>query len=269
MPRLKQLAKAVVGEVLTTTLGDRNGRVTLTTRKGPAAGLRFQLDIKKRQEYAYWFGTYDLPILQQIAALVKPGWTAWDCGTYLGYYTCFFARLVGPAGKVYAFEPDPSNLALTQRNLTLNGLSNVTMIHAAIGEPCGEMELFLNDGTNSHLPGVYVGANRETYARTETREASLKVRCLSLDDAHFVEGAGRPNIIKIDIEGAEMLALPHTRRLCREVRPYFVLELHNPECDLAAWNWSREQGYSLTSIATGRILTRPEEVGGTLLCSPL
>jgi FkbM family methyltransferase len=242
--------------------------VTLATQTGPAAGLRFQLDLQGRLEYAYWSGTYDREILEKIAALAKPGWTAWDCGTYLGYYTCFLARLVGPTGKVCAFEPDPTNFARTQRAVALNGLTNVSLIQAAIGESSGEIDLLVNAGTNSHLPGVYVGADRESYARKEKHETVIKVRCLSLDDAYFAEGAARPDIIKIDIEGAEMLALPQTRRLCREVRPLFVLELHNPECDRAAWDWSQEQGYSLQSIATGRTLTRAEDVGGTLLCSP-
>lgn len=268
MSQLKQAAKTVFSELFTGLMGDEEGMVQLTTRKGPAHGLRFRLDLKTRLEYSYWFGTYDLHILQRIAAVCKPGWIAWDCGTYLGYYTCFFARLVGPTGWVHAFEPDPCNLARTQRNVKLNGFSNVSFLNAAIGQPCGEIDLLVSANTNSHLPGVYIGADRESYEQIEKTDSVLRVRCISLDDALFVEGAKPPNIIKLDIEGAEGMALAHSGRLCREVRPVFILELHNPECDQAAWNWSREYGYSLTSVASGELLTRAEDVGGTLLCSP-
>jgi FkbM family methyltransferase len=264
------MAKKGLSAFLTYFLGDERGLVTLTTRKGPAKGLRFGLDLRQpRMEYGYWYGSYDLRIVQAIASLCQPGWTAWDCGTYLGYYTCLFARLVGPTGRVVAFEPDPHNLERTKQNVHLNGFGNVSFEHVAIGGPFGDIDLLLSHNTNSHLPGVYVGASREDYRRIERVDSVVRVHCTSLDDAYYVRRAPRPDIIKIDIEGAESIALQYTDNLCREVRPLIILELHNPECDRAAWDWAQKQGYSIKSLDTGCILVCPEDVHGTLLCSPV
>jgi FkbM family methyltransferase len=268
LPRLKHIVKPVVSAAVTSWSRDDDGQVALVTRRGPAKGLRFHVDLIRRQEYGYWLGTYDRPILQSIARLCRPGWTAWDCGTYLGYYTCFLARLVGPEGRVAAFEPDPINLARTERNVTLNGFRNVSFHHVAVGPPTGTIELRMGEHTNSHIPGVYVGASRDAYALIESVSRTITVPATSLDDAWSSGRAPRPNLIKLDIEGAELIALEHADRLCREVRPIVVLELHNPECDLAAWRWAATYDYRLQSLVTGRMLTRQEDVGGTLLCTP-
>ncbi len=264
---LKRLVKPVVSRVLTGVLGNDQGLVKLTTRNGPAKGLRFRLDLERRLEYAYWFGNYERAILEQVAVRCRPGFTVWDCGTYLGYYTCIFARLVGPSGRVVAFEPDSGNLERTKQNAALNGFSNVAFEHTAIGAPCGEIDLLVSATSNSHIPGVYVGADREAYAKIERVESMVRVRCTSLDEA--CGRLARPDLIKIDIEGAEQIALQYTSRLCREVRPFFILELHNDECDQAAWDWSRANGYTLTSLTTGKGISRREETGGTLWCEPV
>jgi FkbM family methyltransferase len=160
-------------------------------------------------------------------------------------------------------------LQRTKQNVLLNGFRNVSFEHTAIAGPSEQIDLLVSQNTNSHLPGVYVGSSLQDYQRIERVDSVLRVRCTSLDDAYRLHHAPPPNIIKIDIEGAERIALLYTDYLCREVRPLIVLELHNPECDRAAWEWAQNQGYSLKSLDTGSIIMRPEDVHGTLLCSPV
>jgi hypothetical protein len=69
------------------------------------------------------------------------------------------------------------------------------------------------------------------------------------------------------LEGAEKQALGHAAHIFGQVRPLLLLELHNPECDQAAWNFSRYFNYELTSLDTEEVLTKAERVQGTLLCS--
>ena len=66
----------------------------------------------------------------------------------------------------------------------------------------------------------------------------------------------------------EKEAIRHVHRLTREIRPLIVLELHNPECDAAAWEFGRASGYKLRSLDTGEELVDAASVKGTLLCSP-
>jgi FkbM family methyltransferase len=178
------------------------------------------------------------------------------------------ARSVGPRGRVVAFEPDPANLARTQRNVALNRLTNVSFHQAAIGAPADEVPFLLAHSTNSHLPGVYVGRSREEYAQIESIAATITVRSIGLDEAWIDLATSPPNLIKLDIEGAELMALQHADRLSRELRPIIVLELHNPECDAAAWRWAQKYDYDLQSLASGRSITHRDDVGGTLLCTP-
>jgi len=99
-------------------------------------------------------------------------------------------------------------------------------------------------------------------------DATLEVQGTTLDDAWRKFDLRRPDLIKIDIEGAELHALAATTELAREVRPLIMLELHNPECDRAAWDWAQQSGYLLESLDTGQLIDRAELVQGTLLCRP-
>jgi FkbM family methyltransferase len=265
---VKAVVRKIVGRSIHALTEDDRGLVTLTTMRGPARGLRFGLDLQDREEYAYWLGKYEPGVIARIAAVVKPGWTVWDCGTYLGYYTCFFARCVGPTGTVIAIEPDPQNLERTRMNVDRNGLMNVSFQPMAIAGRTEVMDLQVSQNTNSHLPGVYVGATRDEYRAIERVDATLEVQGTTLDDAWRKFDLRRPDLIKIDIEGAELHALAATTELARDVRPLIMLELHNPECDRAAWDWAQRSGYRLESLDTGQMIDRAELVQGTLLCRP-
>ena len=265
---LKSTLRDGVFSLLTKARGDAEGLVLLPTLTGPAKGLRFKLDLVDRIESAYLLGTYDLTITQRLQSIVRQGWVVWDCGVYLGYYTSLFARLVGPGGKVIGIEPDMRNLTRARDNALGNGFRNVEFVNAAIGGVDAEIDFILSDNTNSHIPGVYVGSSAESYSRIEKKDAYIRVRCMTLDGAYREGKIPAPDLIKIDIEGAEKEAIQHVQVLAREKKPLIVLELHNPECDAAAWDFSQATGYSLESLDTGARITRREDVGGTLLCSP-
>ncbi len=254
---------------MTRLFGDEQSLIRLITLRGPARGLRFKLDLVKRIESAYWLGYYDLKILQALSNIVQPGWTVWDCGVYIGFYTAFFARSVGPSGHVAAFEPDPRNLGRAKANIELNHFENVQFVQAAIGVSSQEVDFLLSDNSNSHLPDVYVGKSISEYKHRERVDGTIKVRCISLDEAFDDATIPHPNLIKLDIEGAEKEALHHLKRLVHSQHPIIVLELHNPDCDLAAWNFATQEGYSLRSMDTGSSVKNREDVQGTLLCLPL
>jgi FkbM family methyltransferase len=244
--------------------------VTLPVLAGPTRGLKLRLDLVHKKEGAYLWGRYDSLISRQLRQIVQSGWTIWDCGTYLGFYTLLFSRLVGHAGTVVAIEPDERNLERTRLHAQKNGLQNVQYYNFAIGAPNTTATFFLSEDTNSHLEGTYVGDLRQK-AEWHIKEVSMRkalCRCVSLDQAFFAEGLPKPDLIKIDIEGAEKEALTFAGELAVTVKPLFVIELHNPECDRAAWQFRERTGYRLFSIQTGLEHKSPELVQGTLLCIP-
>lgn len=149
---------------------------------------------------------------------LRRGSVVMDVGAHVGYYTLLAAHLVGPEGRVYAFEPDPANYALLQRNIELNRFNNVVAIPKAIASKTAKLRLFRDSR----------GSDRHSLCRrstTATEEEYVEVQATSLDD--FLETEGWPHIdlIKIDIEGAEPMALEGMRRsLEKGDMPNLILE---------------------------------------------
>src|SRR5512141_1213358 len=201
---IRQAAKNLVLDALTSAIGDAKGRVTLPVIAGPGRGLRFSFDLSRRIEAAYVTGRYDVAQVRTMARLVRRGMVVWDVGTYLGFYSALASRLVGHTGRVIAFEPDPENLERARHNAALNSLSNIQFVQAAIGEPVGEIKLVKTANTNSHIEGAFVGSDRDDYSTRAVRASEvLTVRCMSLDEAFTDPSIANPDFIKLDIEGAE------------------------------------------------------------------
>jgi FkbM family methyltransferase len=184
--------KAAALGIFTRFFGDRRGLVLFPVLSGPAQGLRFRFDLLTRMEVGQLLGTYEKKEMALAAEICQPGWTVWDCGIDMGYYTALFARLVGPHGRVIAIDADPRSLTRARDHVALNRFSNAQFIHSAIGAPLGQAEFILSDNTNSHLPDAYVGASREDYGRVEQIAGRIRVRCLSLDQVYMDEKIRHP-----------------------------------------------------------------------------
>lgn len=132
---------------------------------------------------------------------IKPGATILDIGAQFGYFSLIAGKLVGKKGKVYAFEPVPSNFELLVRNIQMNKSSNLIQpIQKAVGEKQGEVKFFVYRDSDSHSmyrhPTAFV---RET----------ISVDCVAIDE--FLKG--RPvDVIKMDVEGHEPYALGGMRK---------------------------------------------------------
>jgi FkbM family methyltransferase len=135
----------------------------------------------------------------------------YDIGAQAGYYTLSFSRLVGPSGQVIAFEPCVSGLRYLLEHVRMNGLANVQVVQAAVGAAPG-LAGFSTDLPRcmNHLTGP---------------DGVLLVPVISLDTAALAP----PDLIKIDIEGAESLALSGARALLAAHRPIVLVALHGPE----------------------------------------
>ena len=138
--------------------------------------------------------------VQSVAAcrrFIREGMTVVDVGAHIGYYTRLFSELVGPSGRVLAFEPEPENFALLRQNLRGAKYKNVEMFNCALADRGGTMSLHLSSGHSNHslIKGYTESAG------------STKVDVVTMDAFLDQHGIDRVDFVKIDVEGAEPLVL--------------------------------------------------------------
>ncbi len=124
---------------------------------------------------------------------VRPGDTVVDAGANMGYYTIIGSRLVGDKGKIYAFEPDPSNFALLEKNVKLNGCTNVVLERKALSDRKGALKLFIARENR--------GDHRIYQPQGESR-SSIDVEAVRLDE-YIKEQRAAIDVLKMDVQGAE------------------------------------------------------------------
>lgn len=137
-----------------------------------------------------------------VRATLGPGQRALDVGANIGYFTLLFAGQVGPAGRVYAFEPDATNFSLLARNVEANGYRNVTAVNRAVWDRSGPLQLFLSEDNRG---------DHHVYDMADGRR-SVTIQALRLDD-YFPEPSVGFDLVKMDIQGAEQHALEGMRGL--------------------------------------------------------
>ncbi|WP_439398304.1 FkbM family methyltransferase [Bradyrhizobium sp. PMVTL-01] len=173
---------------------------------GPNRGLKW---VVGAGNHSCWLGTYEGAIAKSIAARVKPGMTVFDVGAHAGYYTLMLSRLVGHEGRVFAFEANPENAKKLRRHLQINDVKNVELIEAAVSDRTGEA--FFEVDPHSDKYG-YMGT---------LAESGTPVRTVMLDEFPV------PDLVKMDIEGAETRAFAGASRLLSEHRTAIFLALHD------------------------------------------
>jgi FkbM family methyltransferase len=210
---------------------------------GGLVGAKLSLDLQEEKDY--WLGTYETDLQAAIRELVLPGMVAYDVGANIGYISLLLARAVGPHGRVIAFEALPANVERLRLNLAVNPEGErVHAIHAAVTDSSREVRFLV--GPSGGMGKAEGSAGRQAeYAR------SITVPGLALDDFTASAAHPLPQVIKIDIEGGEVLALPGMQRLLADTHPLVLMELHGPEAAHAAWDTLTALGYTICRMAPG------------------
>lgn len=193
--------------------------IAVRVLSGPGRGIR--LLIEPRAEKYYWTGTHDTEVQGAINTLLRPGDVFWDIGAHIGFFTLLGSRLVGSKGAVHAFEPLGENFARLERGLELNRANNVTAHQLAISDRVGSASLF---HPNSSLMASLL----------ESSGPFELVPCTTLDD--LAASLGKPDVIKVDVEGAELMVFGGGARLLGSARPVLIVELLSAEARARAEN---------------------------------
>ncbi|HEB66176.1 MAG TPA: FkbM family methyltransferase [Chloroflexi bacterium] len=238
--RIQPLARLVRGLL---NRAAPSGLTEIVISGGDLRGWRMALDLQAEKDY--WLGTYEPELQAAIRRWVRPGWTVYDAGANVGYISLLLARAVGSEGRVFAFEALPANQERWRRNAALNPQGGaLRLIPAAVADKTGSARFLVGPSDDTGKAAGSAGRALE-YAE------SVEVPAVSLDDFVYAQGNPPPDLVKMDIEGGEVLALPGMARLLREARPLLFLELHGPESARAAWDALAAAGYTLHRMAPG------------------
>lgn len=158
-----------------------------------------------------WLGIYETEKQQCMARLVKPGMAAWDIGANAGFYTLALSRLTGPDGCVHAFEPLPENAASVREHLKLNDCTNANLHQLALSDRNGEATFLIRDSNA-------MGCLSET--------GDLCVQTAAIDTLIDSGELPVPDVVKMDVEGAEGRVLEGARRLLEMRRTIWIIALH-------------------------------------------
>ena len=195
-----------------------------------------------------WLGSYEMRKQKSFAHSIEPGQIVYDIGANVGIYTLLASKCVSAKGQVFAFEPLPENIKYLEKHVKLNDCQNVMIQSAAICDHCGVMR-FEDAGcrATAHLSSNGV----------------LEVKTYSLDEFIYVLNNPIPDIIKIDVEGAEYAVLQGARKLLTTNPPIIFLATHSSEIHAACCQLLNAVHYRLESIGH-----QPVETTDELLCHP-
>lgn len=148
---------------------------------------------------------------------LREGMTTVDVGSNVGFLTRHFSRLVGPSGKVFAFEPDPLNFRFLEFNT--RACTNVERAQIAVSDNAEPALLHLNFGS---------GAGNSLVSQTYSVE-SVSVSCVSLDDFFKSRDNPQVDLIKIDVEGAEIKVLQGMKQTVSRLPDLKIIIEHCPK----------------------------------------
>lgn len=185
-----------------------------------------------------WFGSYEYEKRIIFEKTVTDGSIVFDIGAHVGFYTLLASVLVGPSGKVFAFEPVPRNLFYLREHLRLNRVTNVKVVEAAISDSTGIT--FFDEGPSSSMGRISL-------------EGRLKVRVISLDELISQGEVPIPHYIKIDVEGAEILVLSGAKLILTNAHPALFLATHGRNIHQQCCQFLASLGYCLRPISVNSV----------------
>lgn len=164
---------------------------------------------------------FDPLSISRLRQHVHPGMTAVDIGAHVGFYTLLLARLVAPGGRVVAVEPAPENLDLLRRNLSQGSPVPIEVLPVAAGAEDCDRTLKLSDSSDMH-------SFHQHPLGGHTRAVLVSQRRLD----HLLPAS--PDVVKVDVEGAELEALEGLEGVMTPDSPRAILVEVNPACLTAA-----------------------------------
>lgn len=192
-----------------------------------------------------------------------------DVGANIGYFSLWMSkRATTNQSLIHAFEPVPGILKFLEKNIQTNDAKNIRVVPAAVGERSGKVSFFI--GEHHHQSSL----DAEWAKGRQSQVEKVEVQAVSLDE-YFLKNPPFPDLIKVDIEGGGVFALPGMSQCIEKKQPIFWIESHTPQEDRAISDLVLKHGYQAYRLQTHSAVSSPEKIHpdangiwGTLLLLP-
>ncbi len=232
VPGVAPLQRLVVGRVL-------NGHAFVhRINAGPAAGLAFEVTLPF--DKAIWSGTYERAFAEVLAGAVTRGGVSYDIGGYRGYMAGVMAA--AGASQVVVFEPLPENQQAIRRLCALNPALPVELLCLAAGKTDGIARL-------KTMPDRSMAKLATSLFQPDAGAlGAIEVRLRTIDALVREEAIPPPDLVKIDVEGAECDVLAGAAETLHRWRPTVLLEAHSAALEDECARTLRDLGYFVRRI---------------------
>ena len=220
--RGKSRAGVALGRLLTDIHDDDDCLATIRMRDGSL----MRLDVRSRTEaWAYWTGEYDAAIISRLRTCLTPGSVVLDVGANVGFYSIALGNaLKSLGGRLFAFEPVPSNMRRIEEAVVLNDLDEtVRAFNVALGDEEGSIDMFMEDDNGARTGNAIM----VTKSVADEIVQNVSARMTRLDTFAAEQHIDSCRLIKIDIEGAEVMFLRGATRFLAAHRPIIYGEFNS------------------------------------------
>ena len=209
--------------------------------QGRLRGMKW---IAGSSNHGCWLGSFEYHKQRAFAARVASSDIVFDIGANAGFYTLLASVLVGPQGRVFAFEPDPRNVRYLKEHLWINRIKNVSVVEAAVAD---------SDGTANFDAGPNLSMGHLA------ADGCIAVRTVCLDAMVQSGELPAPDYIKVDVEGAEVQVLHGASKVLSDRHPVIFLATHGEDLHQRCCEILKSLGYDVEPIP-GPALDRTDEV---------
>jgi FkbM family methyltransferase len=192
----------------------------------------------------FWFGSYSLEILRVLDRLLLPGMVVVDAGANIGEVSLFAAKRVQPGGRVFSFEPVPELATRLRHHVELNGFAGVEVLERGLADHQGQADIY-TPGTPFRDGTVHDGL-ATLYASSDRRTRIGSVSLTTVDAFALERGLNRIDLLKVDVEGAELPVLGGAREVLAVHQPWVIVEVQQETSEAAGYR----HGDILTYLGT-------------------
>jgi len=220
-------------------------------KEGVLEGISLFL-AEEYKKSVYPKGNTDIQMMKDISNMKSTGKTIFDVGTFIGASALVFSKFVGEKGRVIGFEPNSFNRNRCFLNFSHNPslAENIFIYPYALGKDNIDEKMVLSSeidmgySSTSRLKGSH-STLQDSKLPSGFEEVVVEVKTL---DTFVKESEEIPEIIKVDIEGAEYDFLLGALETLRKYKPIFYIEIHSEYCAIRCFEILKSEGYSVTII---------------------